>query len=58
MKPTAPLAERVQCVCHQTPPWLIYLVKDHYFEIVDERAAREYGDIKPVHGDKIVKLAS
>ena len=34
------------------------VVKDHYFEIVDERAAREYGDIKPVHGDKIVKLAS
>jgi len=35
------------------------VVKDHYFEIVDERAAREYWSIKPVpSGDrKIVAIA-
>jgi len=38
----------------QTPLYRAF----HYFEIVDERAVREYGDIKPVHGDKIVKLVS
>jgi integrase len=35
------------------------VVKDHYFEIVDEKAAREYWDIKPVPKDdrKIVAIA-
>jgi integrase len=35
------------------------VVKDHYFEIVDERAAREYWSIKPLPGDdrKIVAIA-
>jgi integrase len=35
------------------------VVKDHYFEIVDERAAREYWSIKPLpkHDRKIVALA-
>jgi hypothetical protein len=29
------------------------VVKDHYFEIVDERAANEYWDIKPLRkGDR------
>jgi integrase len=34
------------------------VVKDHYFEIVDERAAREYWNIKPLpkHDRKIVAL--
>jgi hypothetical protein len=34
------------------------VVKDHYFEIVDERAAREYWDIKPTPRDdrKIVAI--
>lgn len=27
------------------------VVKDHYFEIVDERAAREYWSIKPLPQD-------
>src|SRR5262245_20349192 len=35
------------------------VVKDHYFEIVDEREAREYWDIKPLsrHERKIIALA-
>jgi integrase len=35
------------------------VVKDHYFEIVDERAAREYWSIKPLpkHDRKIVAIA-
>jgi hypothetical protein len=35
------------------------VVKDHYFEIVDERAAKEYWDIKPLPRDdrKIVAIA-
>jgi integrase len=35
------------------------VVKDHYFEIVDERAAREYWSIKPLpkHDRKIVAMA-
>jgi hypothetical protein len=35
------------------------VVKDHYFEIVDERAARNYWSIKPLpqHDRKIVALA-
>jgi hypothetical protein len=36
------------------------VLKDHYFEIVDERAAREYWSIKPLPTDdrKIVAIAS
>ena len=36
------------------------VVKDHYFEIVDERAAREYWSIRPLPKDdrKIVAIAS
>jgi integrase len=36
------------------------VVKDHYFEIVDERTAREYWSIKPLPNDdrKIVAIAS
>jgi integrase len=36
------------------------IVKDHYFEIVDERAAQKYWDIKPLskHDRKIVAIAS
>ena len=36
------------------------VVKDHYFEIVDERAAREYWSIKPLplSDRKIVAIAS
>jgi integrase len=35
------------------------VVKDHYFEIVDERAAREYWSIKPLpkHDRKIIAIA-
>ena len=35
------------------------VVKDHYFEIVDEREAREYWDIEPLsrHERKIIALA-
>ena len=35
------------------------VVKDHYFEIVDERAAKEYWSIKPLPKDdrKIVAIA-
>jgi integrase len=35
------------------------IVKDHYFEIVDERAARDYWDIRPIAKDdrKIVAIA-
>jgi len=35
------------------------VVKDHYFEIVDERAAREYWSIKPVARDdrKIITMS-
>jgi hypothetical protein len=34
------------------------VVKDHYFEIVDEKAAREYWSIKPLPQDgKIVAIA-
>jgi hypothetical protein len=34
------------------------VVKDHYFEIVDERAAHEYWSIKPPRADrKIVAIA-
>ena len=35
------------------------MVKDHYFKIVDERAADEYGSIKPMPRDdpKIVSIA-
>jgi hypothetical protein len=34
------------------------IVKDHYFEIVDEKAAREYWSIKPLPQDgKIVAIA-
>ena len=34
------------------------VVKDHYFEIVDERAANEYWSIKPPRADrKIVAIA-
>jgi hypothetical protein len=33
------------------------VVKDHYFEIVDERAAREYWNIMPQRADrKIVAI--
>jgi len=34
------------------------VVKDHYFEIVDEKAARDYWNIKPVsqHNRKIVRM--
>jgi hypothetical protein len=36
------------------------VVKDHYFEIVDERAAKEYWSLKPLARDdrKIVAIAS
>jgi hypothetical protein len=36
------------------------IVKDHYFEIVDERAAREFWSIKPLskRDRKIVQLAA
>src|SRR5437773_8674250 len=36
------------------------VLKDHYFEVVDERAAREYWSIKPLPTDdrKIVAIAS
>lgn len=34
------------------------VVKDHYFEIVDERAANEYWSVKPSRADrKIVAIA-